>query len=82
MTGGVDGVAKLQDYKNQVLMHEFRQNSSITSLALSSEGMFAVTGGVDRIARLQDIIKGKLIRTFIGHQDSISSIALSNCIEK
>lgn len=52
ITGGVDGVAKLYNYKNKRLVTQFIQDSSITSVALSSEGMFAVTGGVDRIARL------------------------------
>jgi WD40 repeat protein len=50
---------------------------SITSVAFSPDGKYALTGSEDTTARLWDIQSGRQMRTFIGHTKTIKSVAFS-----
>jgi WD40 repeat protein len=52
-------------------------SGSITSVAFSVSGKYAVTGEQDGLARLWDVNKGKEIGVFAGHTGKISSVTFS-----
>jgi len=64
------------------LINIFSNDHPITSVTLSDKGTFGVTAGLDNVVKVWDIETGNVIKRFYGHQDTISSIALSTCISK
>ena len=47
----------------------------ILALAANSEGTLLASGGRDKILRVWDIRSNKLVESFKGHRDAISSLA-------
>jgi len=64
------------------LIGVYNNGNPITSVTLSDQGTFGVTAGIDNILKVWDIETGNVIKRFSGHQDTISSIALSTCNSK
>lgn len=50
---------------------------SVTSLALSTDGCWAMSASEDNILRLWEVSSGQCVRTFKGHRSGVSSVALS-----
>jgi WD40 repeat protein len=50
----------------------------IRSLAVSSDGLYALSGSYDRTARLWDLTQGKELKCFVGHPGWIRAVALSD----
>jgi WD40 repeat protein/transcriptional regulator with XRE-family HTH domain len=55
----------------------FSQASQVSTVAISPDGMYALTGGTDGIIRLWDVRSGEEIRQFLGHTGSISGSIFS-----
>lgn len=49
----------------------------VTSVAFSSDRMFALSGSRDKTLKLWDVSTGRAIRTFEGHSDGVNSVAYS-----
>src|SRR5262249_45232880 len=57
-------------------LHTFGQNGDLASVAFSSDGKQIVTGAdLDGAVRLWDADSGTLLRSFFGHQGTVSSVA-------
>ena len=51
---------------------------SVSSVAFSPDGKYAISGSWDETLKLWDISTGKAIRTFRGYKDFIHSVAFSS----
>jgi WD40 repeat protein len=49
----------------------------VYSVALSPDGLRALSGSLDRALKLSDVATGQELRTFTGHTDAVSSVAFS-----
>jgi WD40 repeat protein len=56
---------------------QLEHTGSVYSVAISSDGKYALSGSEDRTIRLWDIETGNLIRTFEGHRRAVTSVAIS-----
>jgi len=45
---------------------------------MSSDGRWALSGSADKTVRLWEVATGRCVRTFEGHTDGVSSVALSS----
>ena len=50
---------------------------TVKSVALSSDGRFALSGGSDHTLKLWDVATARIIRTLQGHSDSVNAAAFS-----
>jgi WD40 repeat protein len=50
---------------------------SVTSVAISADGRYALSGSKDRTLKLWDIRSGREVRTFRGHTGTVRSVAIS-----
>src|SRR5262249_49533268 len=50
---------------------------AVTSVAFSPDGKQVLTGNEDGTAKLWEAASGKLISTFTGHKDAVTSVAFS-----
>lgn len=78
----MDGYSYVYDQKNNVIVSTLIHDCPVTSVALSDNGDFAVTTGIDNNIHVWDSHSGNRIRTFKGHDDKITSVALSFCLRK
>jgi WD40 repeat protein len=60
--------------QNRLIGHQ----STVSSVALSSDGKTLVSGSFDKTIKIWDLATGKELRTLTGHQDAVLSIALSS----
>ena len=49
----------------------------LLSVAVSSDGKFALTGSTDQTALLWDLETGKQLRRFVGHENAVSAVQFS-----
>jgi len=56
--------------------HTFRVDG-LSSVALSADGVLALSGSDDWTLRLWDLRSGECLRTFVGHKYTVNSVALS-----
>src|SRR5882724_186685 len=61
----------------QPLVIQSGHSSTVSSIALSHDGKLLLTGGVDRVVQLWDVRSGRVIRSFVGHSGSVTSVAVS-----
>jgi len=54
-----------------------KHRGPVTSLALSSDGMFVASGSDDETAKFWDTQTGGVVRTFYGHTKWVSSVSVS-----
>ena len=52
-------------------------SDSVSSVALSPDGKFALSGSYDKTVRLWDITTGQSLRVFSGHSATVTSVAFS-----
>jgi len=79
LTGSLDGTAMLFDAQFNMHLHTMGTlfNTPITAVTLSKDEQFAVIASIQ--AQLYDVGTGNLIKSFKGHNDLISSVAISTC---
>jgi WD40 repeat protein/serine/threonine protein kinase len=46
---------------------------AVTTVCLSSDGLYALSGSADRTLKLWDLSNGRCLKTFVGHQAEITS---------
>jgi hypothetical protein len=51
---------------------------TVNSVAFSPDGKYILTGSLDRTARLWDAATGQVLRTYVGHTNSVTSVAFSS----
>jgi WD40 repeat protein len=60
------------------LKHVFRGHEDwVNSVAMSSDGRYAVSGSDDKTVRIWDMESGECLHVLSGHEDRISSVAVS-----
>lgn len=70
--------AKIYDAVTGENIRSFTGHSgSVTAVAFSPDGVYALTGSDDHTAKLWDAGTGTLIRTFDGHRNRVKSVAFS-----
>ena len=52
-------------------------SSTVTSIAVSLDGLYALSGSVDKTVILWEMSTGREVRTFKGHSESVTSVAFS-----
>lgn len=79
LTGSMDGTAILHDLVFNLHLHTLGSlyNPPITAVTLSKDEHFAVIANTQ--AQLYDVSTGQLMKSFTGHNDLISSVAISTC---
>ena len=51
---------------------------AITSLAIHKDNQLVLTGAEDGTLRLSHLIQGKILASFVNHEDSIEGLAFSD----
>ncbi|XP_068761739.1 NACHT domain- and WD repeat-containing protein 1-like [Montipora capricornis] len=59
-------------------LRHFHNESAVTCLAVSPDGIFIITGGVDGVVRVWHTGNGKKRKTLSGHEGEINSIVVSS----
>jgi WD40 repeat protein len=52
-------------------------SDAVSSIAVSTDGMYALSGSEDKTLKLWEVATGREVRTFIGHTGRVLSVALS-----
>jgi WD40 repeat protein len=68
---------RVWDVPTGKVVHRFSHPKAALAIAMSADGKSVATGSSDKIARLWDVASGKVIMTFNGHANKVSSVALS-----
>ena len=50
---------------------------ALTSVAFSSDGKLALSGSLDKTLKLWDVASGRVLKTLLGHDGGVTSVALS-----
>lgn len=72
----IDVAGKLHTYTSALKQRLKLSEMPLTAVAYTADGSQAVVAGQDRLAKLINVADGKLVRTFTGHQDAITGLAL------
>jgi WD40 repeat protein len=77
-TSGDGKTLKLLDLATGREIRTFSGHSaSVSSVAISPDGRYALSGSEDHTLKLWDLATGHEVRTFSGHSESVSSVAIS-----
>jgi WD40 repeat protein len=78
LTGGSDGLVRLQDRKKKRIVHSLaRHAGAVNAVAISADGRRALSGGEDKTVRLWDLETGKELQRFTEHTGSVTCVAFS-----
>ena len=77
ISGYDDGTTILWNVDTVEPVHTFKQEGNVLFATVSPDGKYGLTGGSDRIIRLWDLQTGDLVRSYIGHTDSVFGLAFS-----
>jgi len=75
--GYPENTIKLWDIASGKELRSFSESSSVTSLALSADGRYALSGSTNNEAKQWDIAGGREIRAFSGKTVRVTAVALS-----
>lgn len=73
-SGGLEPQVRIREVKTRQVVRSLNNTCAVLSLAFSPNGKLLATGGFDRQIRLWDLAIGKVIDTFEGHEDRISTV--------
>jgi WD40 repeat protein len=78
-SGHYDGMVRLWDMRNGMLLLEFPSGAVVQSLAFSPDGRMIATGGSfqDSLVRLWSVGSGELLRALEGHTGGVTSLVFS-----
>src|SRR3546814_2854196 len=64
LTGCTDGGARLWDVKTGALLHHWKNDGPVVTVAISPDGRYALTGSGDGTARLIDLSRMEEVHVF------------------
>ena len=69
--------AQAQDRPEIEIVPQIRHGSGVRVVAFSPDGAQVLSGGYDKSLKLWDATTGRLLRSFEGHSDEVTSVAFS-----
>ncbi len=77
LTGSWDGTVKIRDIETGALIKEITQANLVTQADFLPDSQYIVVGDLGGLVKLWDLNTGALTRTFAGHIDWITALAIS-----
>ena len=78
LSGSNDKTVKLWEVETGECLHTFAHTDNINSVCLSKDSRHILTGGNDNTVKLWEVETGECVQTFEGHEDSVSSVYLTD----
>lgn len=69
------GIAGAQE--KPVLSVQLGHAGSVSAIAFTRDGRYAISAGSDKTLKLWDIVSGREVRTYRGHEDAVNALAIS-----
>src|SRR3546814_18972384 len=76
LTGCTDGGARLWDVKTGALLHHWKNDGPVVTVAISPDGRYALTGSGDGTARLIDLSRKEEVHVF-RHEKIVYAVEFS-----
>jgi len=77
MTAGLFGGAVIYADEKPDIYAQIGHTDSVSALAFSPDGRYALSGSADKTIKLWDVAAGREIRTFKGHRERVTAVAFS-----